>query len=207
MDYFPSSLTCSSEGVPITQIRTVKRGAGSLAHPDLISFLAVAQKYDVECVPIVWEEGLGLLGKGGTADINQSMLYTRPPTDDLTEYDPLKNTGSKETSFAFKRTSQYQSEGGVTEGSGLYEILTMELLVLSQQAIRDHPNIVNLEGICWEVTTTNQVYPVLLFEKGIWGDLGYFAGSLQGGYSTFNAKLGYCVDMAKGLQVIHGLSK
>ncbi len=204
MDYFPSAAIGSSEDIPLTQIRTVKRGASSLAHPDLITFLAAAQKYNVEFVPVLWEEALGLLGKGGTADINQLMLRTQFP---VTDYDPLKKTESKETSFAFKRTSQYHPESGVTEGPGLYEILTMELIVLRQQAICDHPNIVDLEGISWEVTTTNQIYPVLLFEKGNWGDLGSFAHGLRGGYCTFNAKLGFCIDIAKALQVMHGLSK
>lgn len=198
--YFPDAASDCSEVVP-------ERGhdTDSLAHPDLITFLAVAQKYDVEFVPVVWEEGRGLLGKGGTAFINQSMLYTHFPVDPSTEYDPLKNTASKETGFAFKRTSQYPHQNGVNEGLGLYEILTIELMILRQQAVCDHPNIVNLEGICWEVTKANEVYPVLLFEKGNWGDLGSFAHGLQGGYCTFNAKLGFCIDIAKGLQVLHGL--
>lgn len=207
MDYFPHAATGSSEGRPSTQVQTVKRGASSLAHPDLITFLAAAQKYNVEFVPVVWEKGLGLLGEGGTADINQLMLHTHSPVDDSTEYDPLKNTESKETSFAFKRTSQYHPDSGVTEGPSLYEILTMELIVLRQQAIRDHPNIVDLEGICWEVTTDNYIYPVLLFEKGNWGDVSSFASGLRGGQCTFNAKLGFCINIAKALQVMHGLSK
>lgn len=206
MDYFPSTVTGSSEGIPLTQIRTVKRGASSLAHPDLITFLAAAQKYNVEFVPVVWEEARGLLGRGGTADINQLMLRTHFPVDSSTYYDPLKNTPSKETSFAFKRTSQYHSGDGVTEGPSLYEILTMELVVLKQQPISDHPNIVDLEGISWEVTNNGQVYPVLLFEKGNWSDLSSFSGGLQGGYCTFNAKLGFCIDIAKALQVMHGLN-
>ena len=207
IDYFPSVASGSSQGIPVTQLRTAKCGPDSLAHPDLITFLAAAQKYSVEFVPVVWEEARGLLGKGGTAHINQLMLYTRLPDDPFTEYDPLKNTESKETGFAFKRTSQYHLESGAAEGPSLYEILTMELIVLRQQAIRAHPNIVDLEGISWEVTNSSQVYPVLLFEKGNLGDLGSFASSLRGGYCSFNAKLGYCVDIAKALQVMHQHSK
>lgn len=200
MDYFPSSLTGASDSVPYTQTQTVRREAGGLAHPDLITFLAAAQKYNVEFVPVVWQEALGLLGKGGTADINQLMLHTHG-------YDPQKKSRPVDMSFAFKRVSEYQSEGGVTESSNLYEVLTMELVVLSQQAIRNHPNIVDLEGICWEITDTNRIYPVLLFEKGNWGDLGYFAMGLSGDYCTFNAKLGFCVDIARALQIMHGLSR
>lgn len=124
-----------------------------------------------------------------------------------TEYDPLKNTPSKGTSSAFKRTSQYHADRGVAEDLSLYEILAMELIVLGQQAIRDHPSILDLEGMCWEVTDIDCIYPVLLFEKGNWGDLSSFVHEIGSGYCTFNAKLGYCVDIAKALQVMHGLSK
>ena len=207
MDNFPSSEFGSSEGDTFTQTRTVTCKATGLAHPDLITFLAVAQKYNVEFVPIVWQEGLGLLGEGGTANVNQLMLHTHLALDDSTEYDSLKNTESKETSFAFKRTSEYRPEGGVAEGPSLYKVLIMEVVILRQQVIRDHPNIVDLEGICWEITDTNRIYPVLLFEKANWGDLGSFSSGLRGGYCTFNAKLGYCVDIAKALQAMHGLSR
>lgn len=203
MDYFPDSITGSSAGVAFTQTRTVKREASSLAHPDLITFLAAAQKYNVEFVPVIWQEALGLLGKGGTADINQSMLHTY----DHDPGDAQKDSRPKDTSFAFKRISQYHSEGLVAEGPSLYEVATMELVVLSQQAIRDHPNIVNLEGICWEITSENRAYPVLLYEKAEWGDLGVFAMGFSSDYITFNAKLGFCVDIAKALQLMHGLSR
>lgn len=207
MDYFPSTGTESTDGIPLTQLRTLQRGVTRLAHPDLITFLAAAQRYNVELVPVVWEAGRGLLGKGGTADINQLMLHEHYNYDDSADPDPQKNTPSKETSFAFKRTSQYLMESGATEGLSLYEILTMELIVMKQQAISDHANIVNLEGICWEVTHTNHIYPVLLFEKASWGDLGSFACGLRGGNCTFNAKLGFGIDIAKALQVMHGLSE
>lgn len=198
MNYFPST-SIGSEDAPLTQTPTVKRGASSLVHPYLITFLAAAQKHNVEFVPVVWEEGLGLLEKGGTADINQLMLHTHFFPVDNSADDPLKRDSSKETSFAFKRTSQYHPGNGVTGCPSLDEILTMELIVLRQQTIRNHPNIVNLEGICWEVTDTNHVYPVLLFEKGCWADLSSFAHRLQGGYCIFNAKLGFCIDIAKAL--------
>ena len=197
----------STEGIQITQALTTEHDgeANRLAHPDLISFLAAAQKYEVEFVPVVWDEGRGLLGQGGTARINQTMLHTYLTVDPSEDADPLKNTDSKETSFAFKRTSQYQM-GTLDEGLGLYDILTMELIVLRQQAVRDHPNIVDLEGICWEVTKNDKIYPVLLFEKGQWGDLSSVAGGLRGGWSTFNAKLGVCIDIAKALQIMHSVS-
>ena len=170
----------STEGIQITQVLTTEHDgeANRLAHPDMISFLAPAQNYEVELVPVVWEEGRGLLGQGGTARINQTMFHTHLPVDPSEDADPLKDTDSKETSFAFERTSQYQMGTG-DEWLGLYDTLTMELTVLRQQAVRDHPNIVDLEGICWEVTKNNKIYPVLLFEKGQWGDLSSFAGGIK----------------------------
>ena len=112
-----------TEGIRITQVLTTEHDgeANRLAHPDLISFLAAAQKYEVEFVPVVWEEGRGLLGQSGTVRINQTMLHTHLPIDPSEDGDPLKNTDSKETSPAFKRTFQHQMGAG-DEGLGLYDI-------------------------------------------------------------------------------------
>ena len=43
---------------------------------DLISFLSLVQKCNVDFLPIPWQPTLGDLGKGGSGTINQSTLST-----------------------------------------------------------------------------------------------------------------------------------
>ena len=108
---------------------------------DLIAFLSIVQKCDVDYLPITWQPTLSTLGAGGSASISQSTFMTKKP-------------------LAFKRF--HDSE--ISDGDFLP--MMSEVLILSQPPIQDHPNIVDLEGICWEVKRwTERAVPVLVFEK------------------------------------------
>jgi hypothetical protein len=185
MAYIPTFFTLDN-GESSRTIRT----AGRLEHPDLITLLAAAQRNCVEFVPIIRQEALGLLGKGGTAEISQAMV-------------------NLERSFAFKDTSRHRAIdiGDSGRPKGPYEILTLELSILTHPVIRNHPNIVDIEGICWEITKDDHVYPVLLFEKAEHRDLLQFSPSLQAGITSFDAKLSLCIDIARGIYTLHIISK
>jgi hypothetical protein len=154
-------------------------------HPDLITFLAAAQQHAIEMIPIVWQDGLGFLGKGGTADISQAPVDTQ-------------------TAFAFKRTPT-QRDGFNLDLKDLYHLLTMEIHFLRHPFLLGHPNIAQLEGICWEVTQEAKVLPVLLFEKAEQGDVKRFALS-QAEIISFDAKLDLCIDIANGIHAMHAAS-
>lgn len=183
MAYMPTSSTfCTEESVETAHL------AGSLEHADLITVLAASQRNHVDFVPIIWQEALGSLGKGGTANVSQALL-------------------NLQTSFAFKRTSEYRAVQFGDRQKGPAEILALEISILKHPPIQKHPNVVDLEGVCWEITDKNDVYPVLLFEKAEQGDLLSFVPSLYGESVSFGVKLGLCIDIVHGVQALHNASK
>ena len=83
-----------------------------------------------------------------------------------------------------------------------------EVLILSQPPIRNHPNIVDLEGICWEIKTwTKKAVPVLVFEKASW-DLQQFMNVREGMDMSFEDRLKICADIGEAIMSLHayGLS-
>jgi len=111
---------------------------------DLIAFLSIVQRCNVDYLAISWQPSLGTLGSGGSSTITQSTFILDMP-------------------LAFKR---FHDDGD----SGMdFRPLISEVLILSQPPIQSHPNIINLEGICWEIKPNiEKAYPVLIFEKAPW---------------------------------------
>lgn len=164
------------------------RTSSKLIHPDLITFLAAVQHRQVDFVPLTWQKGLGLIGRGGTARIGQTHVNC-------------------ETDFAFKRAFQNEHHSHDEDATHMYEIFITEISILTSPAIRGHPNIANLVGFCWEVTDDNQVYPVIVLEKAKSRDLRRWAASFVSSHISFQDRLGICVDVANSLQVMHSNSK
>ena len=106
---------------------------------DFLAFISIAQKHNVDFIPTRWQPGFGLLGEGGYGRVNQSLV-------------------NLQFSFAFKRI-RHSSEPNET----FKEAIT-ELSILCQPLIHDHPNIIKLEGICWEVNP-DRILPVLLLRS------------------------------------------
>ena len=147
-------------------------------HDDFLAFFSIAQKYNVDFISTTWQPGFGLLGEGGYGKVNQSLV-------------------NLQFSFAFKRIRQSYKHNETFK-----EAIT-ELSILCQPFIRDHPNIIKLEGICWEVNPdADRILPVLLFEKSREGDLRHFLGSEGRGLSV-TAKLSLCADIAEALICLH----
>ena len=83
-----------------------------------------------------------------------------------------------------------------------------EVLILSQPPIQNHPNIVDLEGICWEVKPmTEKAVPVLIFEKASW-DLQQFMNVREGMDMEVEDRLEICADIGGAIVALHayGLS-
>jgi len=84
--------------------------------------------------------------------------------------------------------------------------LISEVLILSQPPIRSHPNIVNLEGICWEITPrTEKAVPVLVFEKAVW-DLQQFMKVNEGMNMSIDDRLKICADIGNAIMALHAYS-
>ena len=104
--------------------------------------------------------------------------------------------------LAFKRFH----DSGDSEGDFLP--MMSEVLILSQPPIQNHPNIVDLEGICWEIKPrTEKVVPVLVFEKASC-DLQQFMNVREGMDMVIEDRLKICGDIGSAIMALHayGLS-
>ena len=147
---------------------------------DLIAFLSIVQKCDVRYLPITWQPALSTLGSGGSGTISQSTFMTKRP-------------------LAFKRF--HDSDDGFLP-------MMSEVLILSQPPIQNHPNIVDLEGICREIKPrTEKAVPVLIFEKASW-DLQQFIKVREGMDMAIEDRLKICADIGGAIVALHayGLS-
>ncbi|KAA8895939.1 serine/threonine protein kinase japonica group [Sphaerosporella brunnea] len=166
-----SLVTTEASGNPHTDI-----------HYDLVSFLSVAQQFNIDFLPVMWN-ALEPFGKGGTADINESVVNIK-------------------TNFAFKRTSRLFKRKKRDENT--FRALISEVFILATPSIRSHPNIVDLEGICWEIVDDDEnMSPVLVFLKSEKGDLGQYLCSADGTQSSFDTRLNICLDIGRAIAVLH----
>ena len=150
---------------------------------DLISFLSIVQPCNVDYLPITWQPALSTIGVGGSGKISQSTFIADMP-------------------LAFKR---FHDSGD--SGQDFLPLIS-EVLILSQPPIQSHPNIVNLEGICWEIKPiTEQAVPVLVFEKAAW-DLKQFMNAHEGMNMSIDNRLKICADIGSAIMTMHtyGLS-
>jgi len=166
-------------------------GASSSAEPedgppfDFISVLAVAQNLDVDFLPITWQPALEIVGEGATAEIRQSLI-------------------NLQVSFAFKRfKGRWKSLSSADESKELQRI-SSEIRLLGEAEIREHPNIIRLEGLCWDISSDNRlVWPVLVFEKTNCGNLTEWSASNEGKTAGHGVRLKLCADIANAISNLH----
>ena len=159
-------------------------------HSNLLSFLAVCQECHVDILPITWQQALGLSGEGGTAKINQSQV-------------------NRELSFAYKRWDWGRFGPRLTDAvvSNMYKAFISEIWILTRPSIQESPNVVDLEGVCWEFPEDELVSPVLVFEKAQFGDLSHFILSSEGRQLPFSERLNICIRIGKALLLLHSQRK
>ena len=155
-------------------------------HNDFISFLAIAQHYEIDFASVTWEKGRGQVGLGATSEIWQS-------------------SASRRVDFAFKRTKLAERSPIDSQNEErAFNALVSEISVLRHPLIQHHQNIVNLEGICWEIPPQSErVWPVLILEKAQLGDLESFMLSEEGRATTMHERLGLCSDVANAIIALH----
>ena len=168
---------------------------------DLITFLEVAQNLHVDFLAVMWQPALERIGSGATSEIRESLL-------------------SLNDSFAFKRAIPF----GITIGKHILPFLIAEISILSHHSVRDHPNINQLQGVCWEVysstghpqgfsrdrdidLTTSGIIPVLVFEKTVHSDLYQFMTAGEGRELSLSERLHLCTDIAQAIADMHSNSK
>ena len=183
-----STLTSCTSSVWYSSVPDVARTP--IGHYDFISFLATTQKAGVMFLPLNWRPELEKLGLGGQGDIRQLQV-------------------TADTTFAFKRLSTTSRNGQQTEDSErrLFRALQSEVLILCNPSVRNHPNIVNLEAVCWDLSSEEAVMPVLVYEKSPFGDLRQFLDSDAGKKLNLQSKLDICFRIGKAIEVMHTISK
>ncbi|KAI1429751.1 hypothetical protein F5Y12DRAFT_709753 [Xylaria sp. FL1777] len=167
---------------------------------NLLTCLACAQHSGVDLIGITWIDAQGLLGRGGQAAVSQTrasahavLAFKRPDST------PIGSWLSRAT------TSQRDKLEDV------YRAVASEILVLGDPEIRSHPNIVRLHAISWEIHETRswffrkitRVWPILVFEKASYGDLGMFMASDQGKALDIAARIELCRGVASAVAAAH----
>jgi Protein tyrosine and serine/threonine kinase len=153
---------------------------------DFLDFLGVAQSLKIDFLPIQSQPALDKVGKGGTANILQALV-------------------NAQTTFAFKHL---KSPRLAEDKSRNLRALIAELSVLGHPAIRHHPNIAHIEGICWDVLDGGEeVWPILVFEKTQLGDLNRFVSSGPGKELNFKTRIDILFDVALAVRDLHAAGK
>ncbi|KAI0890840.1 kinase-like domain-containing protein [Annulohypoxylon nitens] len=149
---------------------------------DIISVLSAAQGVKVDILPITWQAAQARFREGGTSRINQRQL-------DLG------------MTFAFKCVKAEEKETK-SEKYILQQIIN-EITILGSTSTRQHPHVVNLEGICWDIGADQKVWPALVFEHSQYGDLQDFARQLLGRELPMDDRVKLCVDIATAISDMH----
>ena len=168
---------------------------------DLITFLGAAQTLKIDFLPIIWQPALEDIGRGATAEIREASMNVQ-------------------TSFAFKRP-RFKDPFDIEFETRLLPTLLAEMSILSHPMIREFPNIVRLEGICFEIISEGYVFsreepfdhtrggvvPVLVFEKAKYGDLRNFMSCNAGKTLVSKDRLHLCIDIVRAVKEMHSNSE
>lgn len=156
-------------------------------HNEFFRFLSICCSLKVTVLPLVWRSSLESLGEGATGQISQAALNAR----DL---------------LAFKRFAPWRSQRGLSKAqfrSDQYEAFVSEMTALQCGPLATHPNIVNLEGLCWEITSdADEVLPVLVYRQAQC-DLEEFLSLSEGLQCSVNDRMLICGEIARALKTIH----
>ncbi|KAJ3486615.1 hypothetical protein NLG97_g6579 [Lecanicillium saksenae] len=159
----------------------VSQTEASLGRFDFLSFLATAQALEIGFLAMAWDAS-GSFAAGGTSTIHQTLV-------------------NLDTNFAFKT----YSEGTVAEEQ-MFRMLITEITILRQPSVREHANLIQLQGICFDVSfKDNKPWPVLVFEKSPLGDLYRFTAN-EGWNMTLEDRLSFCADIGKAMADMHSNS-
>lgn len=153
------------------------------AHYDLVHLLAVAQQLDVDILPTTWQPDLGSIGEGRSANVLQSVV-------------------NEKLGLAFKKIKTLDV---TTASKKAYREFINELYALRSRRLRDHPNIVDLLGISWDVQGQTKddlvIHPALVF-RNAYGNLRTFMKT-DGGSLDLQRRLDMCFGLALGIMAMH----
>jgi hypothetical protein len=155
--------------------------AAVLSHfNNIITFFAMMHSCGIPLLPLKWQPARSSLGMGGTARVNQAVLHSQ-------------------MSYAFKRVRTSGAPINADVGKWVNE-----LFILSNPPIREHPNVIRLEGCCLDIDGRGRLHPVLVFERATLGDLEQFILSGKAESMEFKDMLDICIQLGYALELLHG---
>ena len=168
-----------------SNVHLSKEPSASVRH-NFLSFLATAQALNIDFLPITWQSAQQEIGEGGTSSIKQALANIQ-------------------MSLAFKRLKD-KEKLEKTEAE-IFQMLSNEITVLAHPSIQEHPHIVNLQGICWDISSDGKVWPILVFEKLPFEDLYSFVTRPVGKELGICDRLELCINIREAIVEMHSNSK
>jgi protein tyrosine kinase len=167
---------------------TVEFTAAQDIHCDLLSFLSVTQKLNVNMIKVTWQTGLDRLGTGASSAIQQAQI-------------------DKQLHMAFKRiVAPIEGTTIDTEQQDRERFRALTLEVVALETLRQHPYVVDLLGMTNETDPDSyQVWPVLLMERAEKGSMAHFLTSDEGQLLSAEEKLSLCRHIAQACKGMHEL--
>ena len=174
---------------------------------DLLSFLSYIKSRQIPIFSAALPDVRSVLGRGASFFVNGAEM---PETciDDITG-----EVFHKGSVVALKRAVVPPGTKSIQEGlTRRIHLLFNEVLTMKHPPLAAHPNIVQLLGIGFEVEgheTDQNVVPVLIPECAELGNLAEVleTAKREGRPLGFEQKLGFCVDIAHGLEALHACGR
>jgi hypothetical protein len=187
MDIFISSTFGSQIAVSSTCERLDDQKPDDQNHQNFIRLLEVAISLNVPILPLTWELAFETLGPdGATGRVNQAPFNSK-------------------FSLAFKRFNPEVTNPNLSMEefrNVQYNAMIAEMVVLSCPEIRNHPNIITLIGVCFEVSPVpDEILPVLVFAKASLGDLTKLVSQCDA--LEPDEMMAICGEVAKAIRVMH----
>ena len=150
-------------------------------HYDLLSAIFAADQLNIDLFPITWMVALDPLGRGAQGLVQQALVDIQ-------------------TNFAFKRSRR----SGGTNDQNRYCAIISEMVILRTPRVRDHPNIINLEGLGWDVDTEfDEIFPVLIFPKATYSSLYQYFDSPENLHLPLEKRLMLCGNIISAMLCMH----
>jgi len=165
---------------------------------NILTCLACAQQRDIDLVGLSPFEAQGQLGQGGQS----TVMQTRASVDTVLAFKKPNSKG----------VGSWLSTRSLTKRiENVYRDVATEIMALSEPGIRDHPNIIQLQAISWEVQNIRtwtfkkvpRVWPVLLMERADHGDLQDYLATKEGRELNFEDKIEFCHGIASAIAAAH----
>lgn len=176
-----------------TEIESL-RGTRKHLDCDLIDFLALVQSLELAILPITWQSARDRVGRGGSGIVNEALINLQTSL--------VFKCVSNDLKLELKTVPEDQTRELRRD---ILQTFVNEVNVLGHRQLREHPNIVDLQGVCWDVKPDNDVWPVLVFEKTHFGDMHSFLTLPIGRDLSLTNRLRLCDGIATAIIDMHSI--